>query len=97
MENLRLKTKKDMIPSIKEGQSWAEWFQEQKGNKQIVCGSIGYAGSKIHRMVAEYININGENVIISLSSLCGSQSYKSGLGINLNYSQEHITCKKCNS
>jgi hypothetical protein len=94
-KNLRLKTKNDIIPSVKEGQSWYKWFEENNGERQCVYGSIGYSGTKVHRFVASYLIINGENVIVSLSSMCGSQSYGSGLGVNLDYTEEQVTCGKC--
>ena len=94
-QNFRLKSKKDIIPSIKEGQSWTQWFEENNGNRECVYGCIGYSGTKVHRFVASYININGENIVVSLSSHCGSQSYGSGLGVSFNYSEEQVTCQKC--
>jgi hypothetical protein len=95
--NLRTKTKNDIIPSRNEGQSWTEWFKQLNGESKVVYGSIGYTGTKVHMFIADYININGENVIVGLTSSCGSQSYVSGLGVNFNYNEEHITCKKCMS
>ncbi len=93
--NLRLKTKNDILPTQLQNQSWLQWFEENNGDRECVYGSIGYSGTKVHRFVASYIKINGENVIVSLSSLCGSQSYGSGLGLNLNYTEDQVTCQKC--
>lgn len=93
--NLRLKTKKDILPTQLNNQSWMEWFEQWGGKREVVYGTIGYTGTKVHMFVASYMNLNGENVIISLSSHCGSQCYGSGLAVNFNYTIDQITCKKC--
>jgi hypothetical protein len=95
MENLRMKNRKDMIPAKIEGQSFMDWVKSNNGGHLMVYGSIGYDGKKTHRFFAYYININGENVIVSLASHCGSQAYKSGLSANLQMTKEQVTCKKC--
>ena len=93
--NLRFKNRKDMIPDVIEGQSFIEYIKSNNGGEYIAYGYIGIAGKKTHKFTASYININGENVIISLSSACGSQSYKSGLSSNLEMANDQVTCKKC--
>ena len=94
-QNLRMKNRKDIIPAKIEGQSFKEYIESNQGGSLIVYGLIGHTGSKIHRFFAHYININGENIIVSLSSYCGSQHYKSGLSSNLKMTKDQITCKKC--
>ena len=93
--NLRLKTKKDILPTQLNNQSWMQWFEQWGGKNEVVYGTIGHTGTKVHTFVASYLNLNGENIIISLSSLCGSQTWKSGLSLNLTYTQDKVTCKKC--
>lgn len=94
-QNFRMKNRKDVIPTKNEGQSYIDWIESNNGGHLIVYGSIGYDGKKTHSFLAYYININGENVIVHLSSYCGSQSYKSGLSCNLQMTKDQITCKKC--
>jgi len=94
-QNLRMKNRKDMIPAKIEGQSFMDWIKSNQGDSLIVYGSIGHTGVKIHRFLAYYINVNDENIIVHLSSYCGSQPYKSGLSSNLQMTKDQITCKKC--
>ena len=96
-QNFRLRNRKDIIPAKIEGQSFVEYLKSNNGGEQIAYGYIGIDGKKIHKFCASYININGENVIISLSSSCGSQSYKSGCASNLEMTREQVTCKKCSN
>jgi len=94
-QNLRVKTKKDVIPTKVEGQSFMQWIEANNGGHLLVYGAIGYTGTKNHSFLAYYININGENVIVNLSSHCGSQSYGSGLATNLQMTKDQVTCQKC--
>lgn len=94
-QKLRIKNKKDIIPSQIEGQSFMEYIYSNNGGLVEVYGYIGNNGDKIHKFTAYYIVINGENVIVSINSFCGSQTQISGLSYNFELTKEQVTCKKC--
>jgi len=93
MENLRLRRKTDILPEKKQGESVYNYIRNNGGGEVIVYGNIG-RGDKTHKLLADYLPLNGENVIISYYSICGSESYKSISFINLDASS--CNCKKCN-
>jgi hypothetical protein len=94
--NIRLRKPNEVVPTYKEGQSFYQFVEEYNGGKVELYGFIGRDGEKIHKFIATYIQYKNENIIVSIQSSCGSQSYKSHLGSDLTLSKEHINCKKCN-
>lgn len=92
MNNLRTIRKSDVLPVKKEGQSIHDFIMSNNGGEIIVYGSIGN-GDKMHKLMASYINVNGENIIIYCHSICGAESYKSWSSINLD--SNNCNCKKC--
>lgn len=59
----------------------------------MVVGRIGYSGTKTHRITTTVVNINGELVLTSAWSVCGSQRFGSGLSIHTD--TRPVDCKKC--
>lgn len=91
----RLKTNKDVLPTIKENQSFIDYINSHNGGTTIVYGYIGQGGSKNHSFTAYYIVHNNENIIVSINSFCGAQSFKSNLGVDLTLDKSHVNCTKC--
>lgn len=84
--------KTDIIPAKKSDQSLIDYIIENNGNQTEICGAIGQSGTKVHKFDAYYLPVNGENVIVYYSSVCGAETYKSLISGHIG---EEITCKKC--
>lgn len=89
----RFKKQGEKLPEFAHGnESYNEYIERFDGGSLYISGKIGF-GEKVHLFRASFIKLNGENVIVSANSTCGSQSYKSGA-----FALEDrvaVTCKKC--
>jgi aspartate 1-decarboxylase len=94
-QTFRMKTNKDLLPLQVEGQSFINYINANNGGRTQVYGYIGQSGSKNHSFDAFYIQHNGENIIVSIDSTCGAQSFKSHLGADLTLDKSNVNCSKC--
>jgi len=92
MNNLRLPRKNEVLPEIEKNESYNNFIKRNNGGDVFVYGNIG-RGDKTHKLRATYIPINNENVIVSYTSICGAESYKSISFINMDATS--CNCKRC--
>lgn len=79
---------------IKSSISWNEHYSKLGLSNAVEAGLCGY-GAKVHTLNVKFIVVGGENVIVSISTKCGSGYTNSNGQNSLFFSDSAITCKKC--
>ena len=70
-----------------------DFREHMKCTKHSLVGMIGHTGKKVHKYEVYAYEKNGEMVIVSASSHCGSAKFNSA--VLLSFDESKITCSKC--
>tara|TARA_R100001143_G_C3308283_1_gene108945 strand:+ start:179 stop:544 length:366 start_codon:yes stop_codon:yes gene_type:complete len=72
------------------------WLIDNGIGREAIVGKVGN-GAKVHRLIARTQIINGEVIVRSIASCCGSQKWSlRGTSRLMAFADDHpITCKKC--
>lgn len=90
----RFATDADVLPKF-DGKGSYEEYQNEVGRKDFMTyGTIGY-NMTIHALHSISYVINGEEVLFSTFSKCGTATTHRVTQIDRNAKIEHVNCEKC--